>query len=880
MSDLLSALVGRPFFLGSVPTSTLLPPAALLPDGCTVYVIDEAKIYINLSDSWRIWPSDTSFSGVYANTSELPDASTLLDGTYALVEATNQIYYVIDGAWQAPLGTMLTMDIIPVSTYYSDPFGDYFLTVEKKRSDGTLYYESHLYYYPSTLIYDTVGRIKISINTLTNEIISTEFVEIDDSTSEIRNLTITREADGANNILTILLGVDEASAATAIIGGATVNGHIDMEIGGSLGEEGNSYTYEVDAIDTAVRALSVTLTDYALVVNLKIVEATAATAIIGGATANGHVDMVISGGLGAEGNLYAITVDADDTAIRAFSIDFTGYSVVVYLKVVEATAAAATIGGATVNGHVDMTVNGGLGAAGNDLTITVDGTLTYYDLVTPASVTKVGNDILVQLKIIGDVAPSAIFFSGVANKELTFTAVNPGLYSDGSWIEINNSTAIIRNLSVEEETPSSHGITNITIYLKVIEDVAASAVIGNPDNANGHIDVVVDGALGSGGNDYSFVVTIASGADQPLSVTQNGTVLNIVLGTDASGFVSLTKNTCTLVAAAINAIVGGSFTATADGTGAEPLTYEQPSTNFSGGTNKLDNTTNTSANIATAFNAACTLVQVVANGDGSGIVTTNVGGSLTGGSNKIDTTVSGDNSAGNIASLLNALAGSPITAVADGDGTVALSAGEALQNFTGGANKIDDTASGDNSAGSIATAINNLIDCPIVATADGTGSVAITAGEVEKNFAGGANKVDDTASGDNSAGNIATVINALIDSPIIATADGDGSVAITAGEVETNFSGGLNEVSTTKNTTTLIIAGIEAILVGGVAYYSCEEITSGNILTAMSNEFGTDGKFYRRTEAYYAEDGITELLSNSYLYTYDSDGNLVSEILE
>lgn len=881
MSDLLSALVGRPFFLGSVPTSTLLPPAALLPDGCTVYVIDEAKIYINLSDSWRIWPSDTSFSGVYANTSELPDASTLLDGTYALVEATNQIYYVIDGAWQAPLGTMLTMDIIPVSTYYSDPFGDYFLTVEKKRSDGTLYYESHLYYYPSTLIYDTVGRIKISINTLTNEIISTEFVEIDDSTSEIRNLTITREADGANNILTILLGVDEASAATAIIGGATVNGHIDMEIGGSLGEEGNSYTYEVDAIDTAVRALSVTLTDYALVVNLKIVEATAATAIIGGATANGHVDMVISGGLGAEGNLYAITVDADDTAIRAFSIDFTDYSVVVYLKVVEATAAAATIGGATVNGHVDMTVNGGLGAAGNNLTITVDGTVA--ENVRDVSVEKIDNDITVNLKVIPDAKATGIIGSGV-NSHIDFEAVNGGDQYNGDVIQIDGSGGTpvidtIRSLSVEEFI-GVPGLTvnSLTIKLAVKENTAATAVIGNPDNANGHIDVSIVGK-GAEGNDYTFVVSIASGLDQPLSVTQNGTILNIELGTDASGFVSLTKNTCTLVAAAINGLVSGDFTATADGTGAEPLTYAQ-SGNFSGGSNILDNAANTCALIATACNAVSTLFVATADGDGSGSITAWDDCELSGGTNKIDTTVSGDNSAGNIASLLNALAGSPITAVADGDGTVALSAGEALQNFTGGANKIDDTASGDNSAGSIATAINNLIDCPIVATADGTGTVAITAGEVEKNFAGGANKVDDTASGDNSAGNIATIINALVDSPIVATADGTGVVAITTGEAKANFSGGLNEVSTTKNTTTLIMAGIEAILVAGVPYYSCEEVTPGNILTAMSNKFGTDGEFYRRTEAYYAEDGITELLSNSYLYTYDSDGNLVSEVLE
>jgi hypothetical protein len=713
--DLLTALVNRPFFLGKVPTSSDLAPATIVPEGCTVYVTDEDKVYISLNSEWELWPSDR------------PE------------------------------------DIIPYSTYYTDVAGNFFLTVTKKRADDTLYLETKLYYYPTVVIDDTAD-IRVTLNTLYNSLVTTELVEVDDSITSVRALAATRDTVGADTTLNILLAVIEELAATGTIGGATVNGHVDMTVAGGLGTGGNAYTYEVDDTDTAIRTLSVT---------------------------------------------------------------FVGGALVVSLKVIEDTAATALIGGATVNGHVDMTVAGGLGATGNNLTITVDGTLTYYDLVTPASVTKVGNDILVQLKIIGNVAPYTTFFSGVANKELTFTAVNPGLYSDGSWIQLNNSTTAIRNLSVVEETPSSHGITNITIYLKVIEDAAASTVIGNPDNTNGHIDVVVNGGLGSGGNAYSFVVTIADGLDQPLSVTQVGTVLTIELGTDASGYVSLTKNTCTLVAAAINAIVAGEFTATEDGTGAEPLTYEQPSTNFSGGSNKLDDSTNTSANIETAFNAACTLVQAVADGDGSGIVTTDTGGSLANGSNQIDTTVSGDNSAGNIALLINGIPDAPIVAVADGDGTVALSAGEAQQSF-----------------------------------------------------AGGTNKIDDTVDGDNSAGNIADVINALDGAPITAVADGDGTVVITSGEVEANFSGGTNELSAAGNTADLIIAAIEAIMDGGEQAYTCTKRTDGTILTSISDSFGYDGMFYRKTEKYYDTDGITELVSNSYLYSYDVNEILVSEVLE
>jgi len=51
--DLLTALVNRPFFLGKVPTSSDLAPATIVPEGCTVYVTDEDKVYISLNSEWE-----------------------------------------------------------------------------------------------------------------------------------------------------------------------------------------------------------------------------------------------------------------------------------------------------------------------------------------------------------------------------------------------------------------------------------------------------------------------------------------------------------------------------------------------------------------------------------------------------------------------------------------------------------------------------------------------------------------------------------------------------------------------------------------------------------------------------------------------------------
>jgi len=276
--DLLTALVNRPFFLGKVATSSALAPATIVPEGCTVYVTDEDKVYISLNSEWKLLPSDR------------PE------------------------------------DIISYSTYYTNKIKDYFLTVTKKRADSTLYYESKLYYYPSVTIVDD-GILKITLNTLYSIPVENEFIIVDDSIESIRSLTVTRDTIGSDNTLNILLEITEDEPARAIIGGVTPNGHIDVIVNNYLGSGGNDYTYEVDATSTTVRPLSVTFVDGNLVIYLKVVEDTAATAIIGGATVNGHIDMEIDGGLGAVGNDYTVTVVADldepDLVIPA-SVDLTG----------------------------------------------------------------------------------------------------------------------------------------------------------------------------------------------------------------------------------------------------------------------------------------------------------------------------------------------------------------------------------------------------------------------------------------------------------------------------------------------------------------------------------------------------------------------------
>jgi len=69
----------------------------------------------------------------------------------------------------------------------------------------------------------------------------------------------------------------------------------------------------------------------------------------------------------------------------------------------------------------------------------------------------------------------------------------------------------------------------------------------------------------------SIEAVVAESSDQPLSASESGGKITVTLGTDGSGLPDDTKNTATLVAAAISGIGGATWTATASGTGATPI---------------------------------------------------------------------------------------------------------------------------------------------------------------------------------------------------------------------------------------------------------------------------------------------------------------------
>lgn len=108
---------------------------------------------------------------------------------------------------------------------------------------------------------------------------------------------------------------------------------------------------------------------------------------------------------------------------------------------------------------------------------------------------------------------------------------------------------------------------------------SATNTIGSGDN--GTITITVD-KYGTEGNDYTVEVVIGDGASVDLSAELTDTNLVITLATDSEEAADDTKNTATLVTAAIEAIDG--LSAVASGTGATALSAAEESSLFTGGT--------------------------------------------------------------------------------------------------------------------------------------------------------------------------------------------------------------------------------------------------------------------------------------------------------
>lgn len=107
---------------------------------------------------------------------------------------------------------------------------------------------------------------------------------------------------------------------------------------------------------------------------------------------------------------------------------------------------------------------------------------------------------------------------------------------------------------------------------------SATGVIGS--GGNGTVTTTVT-AVGTAGNSYTIQVVLGVGLNVALSAAVVGTAITVTLGTDGAGATDATKNTATLVAAAVDAIAA--ITSVASGTGATALTLAEGPTTFTGG---------------------------------------------------------------------------------------------------------------------------------------------------------------------------------------------------------------------------------------------------------------------------------------------------------
>lgn len=108
--------------------------------------------------------------------------------------------------------------------------------------------------------------------------------------------------------------------------------------------------------------------------------------------------------------------------------------------------------------------------------------------------------------------------------------------------------------------------------------IGATADIGTGDN--GTVTTTVD-LGGTDGNNFTIEVEVAVGVDQALAAAIVGQAITVTLGTDGAGDPDDAKNTATLVAAAVDALADVS--ASASGTGNDPLTGAEGPTSFTGG---------------------------------------------------------------------------------------------------------------------------------------------------------------------------------------------------------------------------------------------------------------------------------------------------------
>lgn len=167
---------------------------------------------------------------------------------------------------------------------------------------------------------------------------------------------------------------------------------------------------------------------------------------------------------------------------------------------------------------------------------------------------------IVTYRDYGDYADSSLF-----SADATYETRRHLVVSIGNVFELDDD---LSNLKSDANINHAHQSNAIS----------ATADIGAGDN--GVVTTTVDTA-GTDGNNYTIEVVEGVGNNVPLSAAIVGKAVTVTLGTDGAGDPDDTKNTATLVTAAIEALANVS--ASASGTGATPLTAAEGPTSFTGG---------------------------------------------------------------------------------------------------------------------------------------------------------------------------------------------------------------------------------------------------------------------------------------------------------
>ena len=181
------------------------------------------------------------------------------------------------------------------------------------------------------------------------------------------------------------------------------------------------------------------------------------------------------------------------------------------------------------------------------------------------------------------VAASLTLDDDQAADAIVLTATKAGLDGNNIYVALIDPAAPDATLSVTQEARI------FDISLATDSGDAATVAIGA--GANGTV-TVTNGTAGTSGNLWDISVIAGSGNSQPMTAAISGANARkrivVTLGTNGGGTADNTKNTATLIAAAIDALDG--FTATASGTGAD-VVATQAAEAFTGGGANADVTT-------------------------------------------------------------------------------------------------------------------------------------------------------------------------------------------------------------------------------------------------------------------------------------------------